>query len=462
MPRMRQCVRQQVPYSYGYLRKSWSMTGEKLCVIGIWHLGSVISACLADFGYVVIGVDKDLKRVTDLNNGIPPVFEPGLQDLIISNINLKRLSYTTDLGQAARACSYVLMTFDTPVDEQDEIDLSEIYHTALELSQHLENGSVILVSSQVPVGTCEQIRSLIRQNNPSLDFDIAYSPENLRLGQAIQRFKNPERIIIGADNDSTLDRVEGLFSIINTPKLRVNLRTAEMTKHALNAFLGMSISFINEIANLCDELGADALKVAAALHMDERIGPKLPLKPGLGFAGGTLARDLKILQNLGNRFHYETHLVDAALKVNEQQNKLVVRKLEKIYGSAKNLSVGVLGLTYKAGTSTLRRSAALEIIRDLVSKGARVKAYDPKASLEEVQQHREFEFSADPYAVAKDSDALAIVTEWPEFKSLDFDSIKALMKRPILIDAQNILDDEQMTAKGFVYLGVGRGKGTMQ
>lgn len=429
----------------------------KVCVLGIWHMGSVYSACLADLGYFVVGWDRDAEKVAELNKGIPPLFEPGLEELLISNLNQKRLSYTTDLSQAAKGSSYVLITFDTPVNEQDEVDLSEIFDTALELSRHLENGSVIIVSSQVPVGTCEQIRSLIRQSNPSLDFDIAYSPENLRLGQAIEDFKNPQRIIIGADSNSTLDRVEELFSVTSAPKLRMNLRTAEMTKHALNAFLGMSISFINEIANLCDELGADVLKVATALRMDERIGQKAPLQPGLGFAGGTLARDLKILQNLGNRFHYETHLVNGVLRVNEQQNKLVIRKLEKIYGSVENLSVGILGLTYKAGTSTLRRSVALEIIRDLTDKGAMVKAYDPKASLEEIGQHKEFEFCSDPCAVARNSDALVIVTEWPEFKSLDFDLFRSIMKGAVLFDTQNMLDDEQMTGKGFLYFGVGRG-----
>ena len=434
------------------------MTGEKVCVIGIWHLGSVVSACLADSGYSVIGVDNDLQKVTYLNNGIPPLFEPGLQELITSNIDQGRLSYTTDLSQAVKGSKYVLITFDTPVNEKDEVDLSEIFDVALKLSQHLENGSVLLVSSQVPVGTCEQIKLQIKQNNPSLDFDIAYSPENLRPGQAIQRFKNPERIIIGADDSSTLDTVEELFSVISASKLRVNLRTAEMTKHALNAFLGMSISFINEIANLCDKLGVDALKVAAALRMDERIGPKAPLKPGLGFAGGTLARDLKILQNLGNRFHCETHLVNGVLRVNEQQNKLVIRKLEKIYGSIKNLSIGILGLTYRVGTSTLRRSVALEIIDDLTRKGARVKASDPGVSAEEVGQHTEFEFCPDPYSVAQGSDALVLVTEWPQFKALDFALLQSSMNRPVLIDAQNMLDDTQMKEMGFTYLGVGRGQ----
>ena len=436
------------------------MAGEnkKVCVIGLWHLGSVYSICLADLGYFVVGVDKSLKVVQDLNKCIPPIFEPVLQELLTNNINSGRLSFTTDLSQAAKGSSFVLITFDTPVNEKDEVDLSEIFATAKELAGCMENGSIVIVSSQVPVGTCDQIKLLIKQNNPALDFDVAYSPENLRLGQAIECFKNPERIVIGADSPSALDKAETFFSVISAPKIRMNLRTAEMTKHALNAFLATSISFANEIANLCDELGANALKVAEALRLDARIGPKLPLLPGLAFAGGTLARDLKVLKNLGNRFSRETHLINGVLRVNEQQNKLVTRKLEKVHGSIKGLTIGILGLTYKAGTSTLRRSAALEIIRDLTSKGASVKAYDPKADLGEVKLHQEFQFCADPYEVARGSDALVIVTDWPEFKSLDFDLIKSLMKKPVLIDAKNMLDDEQLIGKGFLYMGVGRGK----
>ena len=236
-----------------------------------------------------------------------------------------------------------------------------------------------------------------------------------------------------------------------------NLRSAEMTKHAINAFLASCISFANEIGNICDEVGADALRVAEGLGTDERIGSKLPLKPGLAFAGGTLARDLKILQGIGDGFNYETHFIDGVLKVNEQQNKFVIRKLQKIYGSVNNLTLGILGLTYKAGTSTLRRSAALEIIGDLTAGGATIKAYDPKADPEEVKAHREFEFCDDPYEVARDSDALVIVTDWPEFKELDFARIKSVMKKPVLIDARNMLDGEQLAAQGFVYSGVGRG-----
>ena len=430
---------------------------NKICVIGTWHLGSVVSACFADLGYSVVAVDNNARAIEVLKKGIPPLFEPGLEELINRNVKAGRLSYSTDLGEAVKGCKHVLITYDTPVGENDEVDLSIIFATAKELAKHLENKSVITVSSQVPVGTCEQIREIIKKHNHSLDFDIAYSPENLRLGQAIERFLNPDRIVIGAESDITLDKVAKLFNVIQAPVIRMNLRTAEMTKHAINAFLATSISFANEMGNLCDEVGADASQLAEAMGADFRIGPHLPLSPGLAFGGGTLARDLTVLQNLGDSLNYQTWLIDGVVQVNEQQKKLVIRKLEKIYGSVGKLTVGVLGLAYKAGTSTMRRSTALDIIGRLVYGGASVQAYDPKADAEEVRAHHEFKFCPDAYQAAKNSDALIIATEWPEFRELDFDLIKTMMKKPVIIDAKNLLDGKPLLEKGFRYSGVGTG-----
>jgi len=431
---------------------------ENVCVIGIWHLGSVYSACLADLGYQVTGADPDAKIVNDLNKGIPPLFEPGLEELITANIKTGRLKYTSDIENAVKNCPYVLISFDTPVNDYDEVDLSPVLDTCRKISPHLGNGSVVIISSQVPVGTCDYIKLMIKGNNPSLDFDIACCPENLRLGKAINYYKHPDRIIIGANSDATLDKVENFFSVITSSKMRMDLRSAEMTKHALNAFLATSISFSSEIANICDKVGADAVKVALALRSESRIGSGIPLLPGLGFSGGTLARDLKILKKIGRENECETLLVDSVLTVNERQNGIVLRKLERIFGAVKGLNIGVLGITYKPGTSTLRRSSSLEIIRELVSRGAIVKAFDPKADMNEVKQHIEFEFCADAYAVAENSEALVLITEWPEFKSLDYDRIKNMMNKPVFIDTKNLLDNEMMATKGFSYFGIGRGK----
>lgn len=428
------------------------------CIVGIWHLGSVYSACMADLGYCVTGVDSNTARVEALNRGEPPLFEPGLAELVSKNIEAGRLRYTTGLAGALKGAKFVMVTFDTPVDDNDEADLSPVLDACHDMGPHLEDGVIIIISSQVPVGTCDGICAGIREQRPSLKFDIAYSPENLRLGGAIDYFKQPDRIIIGADDSSTLDMVEGFFNVIPCSKLRMGLRSAEMSKHAINAFLATSISFANEIGNICDETGADALEVAKALKSEARIGPKLPLLPGLAFAGGTLARDLKALQKLGQDSGYETLLIEGALAVNRRQNNLVLRKLLKQYDSVKGLTVGILGLTYKPGTSTLRRSAALEIIAELIAGGALVKAFDPKADMGELVRPLEFEVCANALDAARGSDALVLVTEWPEFKTLDYDEIKSAMKKPVFIDAKNTLDLEQMIRKGFIYFGVGRGR----
>jgi len=432
---------------------------ETLCTIGIWHLGAVTSACLADLGYTVVGVDRDAERVEALNQGHPPVYEPGLAELLVSNLSAGRLRYTTTLREALPEASIVLITYDTPIDENDEVDLSDLYKTARELGQYMRNGATVVVSSQVPVGTCEELCETIRQVNPSLSFGMAYTPENLRLGQAVERFKHPEMLVIGTDTPETLEKVERLLSVIRAPRVTADLRTAEMTKHAINAYLATAISFGNEIANLCDEVGADALKVIQALRLDSRVSPKAPLMPGLGFGGGTLARDLNVLKHLAERKNYDATLVTAVLSVNMQQNSMVVRKLKHFYSSLENLTIGVLGLTYKEGTSTLRRSASLEIIQAIGAEGASVKAYDPKADPHELEAYlRYFTLCDNPYTVAEGSHALILITAWPEFRDLDFPRIRASMHSPVLLDSQNMLDADLMVQMGFLYQGVGRGR----
>ena len=428
----------------------------KICTLGAWHLGAVTSACLAAFGYNILAFDPDKDRVANLNRGVPPLFEPGLDELLAENLAAGRLQYTSDLKAAVKGAAYLLLTFDTPVDEQDEVDLGEIYSTCERLAPHMAQGATLVVSSQVPVGTCEELAAAIRNANPQAAFGIAYVPENLRLGQAIQRFQHPDMIVIGADSPATAERVERLLSAVEAPKPRVSLRTAEMTKHAINAFLATSISFINEIANLCERAGADAVEVGEALRLDQRIGPRAALRPGLGFAGGTLARDLKALMRLAGRSNYEAPLLRGVLAVNDRQNAMVLEKLRQVHGSLEGLTVGVLGLTYKAGTSAVRRSVAMEIVAALLSEGAKVKAFDPKVVVEELSSDLPFESARDAYEATAGSDALLILTDWPEFRALDFDTIRQSMRRSVLLDANNILDPDQITKMGFLYCGMGR------
>ena len=430
---------------------------NKVCVVGIWHLGAVTSACLADLGYSVVGVDGDAQRVEALNRGVAPLHEPGLNELLSENVSAGRLRYVTDVGDGVRGAEYVIIAYDTPVDDQDEVDLSEIFATAAEMAPSLESDATVIVSSQVPVGSCEKLADTIRRHNPAPAFGVACTPENLRLGQAIERFRRPDMLVIGADSPATLEKTERLLSVIPAPKVTSDLRTAEMTKHAVNAYLATAISFGNELANLCDLAGADALKVIQALRMDARVSPKAPMLPGLGFAGGTLARDMKALQRLGAENGYPAPFIYGVLKVNQRQNEMVVDRLKQACGPLRDLTVGVLGLTYKAGTSTLRRSAAVEIIQAIAHEGATVKAYDPKADPRETAPYLPyFTRCPDAYSAAEGSHGLVLLTGWPEFKELDFARIRALMRRPFILDAQNMLDADAIGRMGFTYHGLGR------
>jgi len=431
---------------------------SKVCVVGIWHLGAVVSACLAELGYRVLGVERDPERTAALNRGVPPLFEPGLEELMARHLLSGRLSFTTDFEEGTEDTPYVVIAYDTPVNEQDEPDLSSIVDTVRALAPSLAEGATLIVSSQVPVGTCESLAHSMRQLNPSLRFGMAYVPENLRLGHAIERFLRPDMMVLGTDTEDTMAKVEALYAPIEAPRIRLDLRTAEMTKHAINAYLATCISFGNELANLCDGVGVDAFQVAKALRLDSRVSPKAPLLPGLGFAGGTLARDIKVLKHLAEQHHYPAPLLNGVLAVNHLQNTTVVHRLEKLLGTLRAKTIGILGLTYKPNTSTLRRSAAVEIIRALAAKGANVRAYDPKADPNETEAYlRDFTLCHDPYAVAGGAHALVLVTPWPEFKGLDLTRLRALMHSPVLLDAPNMLEPTQVVQAGFVYQGFGRG-----
>lgn len=406
----------------------------------------------------MLAADHDPDRVARLSAGKAPLFEPGLDELLGKGLGSGRLRFTPDVAGAVRGRRDVLLMFDTPVNDRDESDLTEIFATAGEIAPGLEPDAVVLVTAQVPVGTCDELARVLREKNPAARAGLAYSPENLRLGQAIDRFLHPALPVIGADDPATLDRVEGMLSLLGVRWQRVSLRTAEMTKHALNAFLALSVCFGNELGNLCDEVGADGLRIAELLRLEPRIGATAMLRPGLGFSGGTLARDVQALRGLGDRCALETPLLDGAWDANRAQNGLVRRKLERVFGRLDGLRVVVLGLTYKAHTSTLRRSAALEIISDLARRNVVVTAHDPRVDRGEIARHREFRFVEDVYRAVEGARALVLVTGWPEYRNLAFDRIKGLMAQPVIIDTANMLDGERLASMGFTYLDVGRGR----
>jgi len=428
----------------------------KVAVAGLWHLGCVAAACLAAVGHRVVGVDADPQRVESLRAGRAPLREPGLDALLADGAAAGRLRFTDDLSEAFRDADVAYLAYDTPVDDRDRADVSVVLGAAEVAGQALPPGALLLVQSQVPVGTCRALRAGLRAARGG-DVGVAYVPENLRLGEAIERYLHPDVLVIGADDPEARGRVDRLFAAIGAPRVRTDLATAEMAKHAINAFLATSISFANELANLSQLEGADTDALLEVLRLERRIGPRVPLRPGMGFAGGTLARDVNALEDVAERHRYTPHLLEAVLRVNDGQQSLPIRWLEQAYGTLAGRRVGVLGLTYKPGTSTLRRSASVAMIRSLVRAGAEVSAADPQADLAEVADLPSFEFGRDPYRAAAHADALVVATPWPEFEALDFGRLRAEMRHPLILDMPRLLDRARLEALGFTYVSVGCG-----
>lgn len=422
----------------------------KVCVLGLWHLGTVTSACLANF-YEVVGFDENQSTITSLKNAKSPISEPGLDILLRKNLDAGILSFTTNMKEALDNAKYILLASDTPLDDQDRVDLKSSYETINKIAETIIDDVVIIVQSQVPVGTCEDFIKIIKQKRPNVQFGLAYCPENLRLGKAIEVFEHPDRIIIGANDEFTIKKVESFYNFLDCLKIKMDLRSAEMTKHTVNAFLATCISFINWMGNICELVGADAKKVAEGLVSEERIGRTLPLRPGLGFSGGTLSRDLRILEKLANEFGIKPNLIETIIEINYRQNILIVEKLQKMFETLDGVTIGILGLTYKAGTNTLRRSGSIDVIRELLRLNAKVNAYDPSISTVDFIQDENFKLYDSAYAVAEGSYALLIFTDWQEFKQLDYKKMHSKMTKAVVFDMRNILDGNTLRNIGFDY-----------
>ncbi len=428
---------------------------KSICVIGLWHLGLVNCVGLAELGNTVIGLDFDKLLITKLTQGTPPLFEPGLKEKITEYLKLKKLRFSSEIKEV-KTVDYVIIAYDSPVNEKDEVDISPVINAAKKIARYLKVKTPVIITSQVPLGTSEKIEKLIKKINKNWQGGVVYTPENLRLGVAIERFLHPDMLVFGSNNPSVLKTVLGLYQPIQTKKFSMDLRSAEMVKHALNTFLATSITFGNEIANLCDRLGADALKVGMALKADKRIG-HAPILPGLGFSGGTLARDVQQLIKFSTKNNYSASLLKSIFIINEESFRLIITKLTNKLGNLKGKTIGVLGLTYKPGTSTLRRSSAVKIITMLVKKGATCLGYDPKVDLQELKKYsRVVKKVSSVMELAKFSDALVLVTEWPEFRDLDYNKLANDMKKPIIIDSKNFLDSDLVKKAGFDYQGFGR------
>ena len=432
---------------------------QKIAIIGMWHQGVVGAACLAEIGHNIIGLDKDKKKIDKLNNGEAPLFEPKLDKLIQSGIKNNKLKFSHNLKSEIKKVRVIFIMFDIPVDENDKSDLSELKKTIKEISPYIKSKTIVYITSQVPIGTCREIEETINKINPKIEFDIAYSPENLRLGNAIELYKNPALPLIGCSRIETFDYLKEIFKPLETKWIHSSVKTAEMTKHALNSFLALSITFANELGNICDEYEADGHKIAEVLRLEPRVGKKAMIYPGLGFSGATLARDIQTLRSLSKKKKLNSFLIEGLWNSNLKHNELIERKIIKIYKSLKNLPITVLGLTYKPDTSTLRRSASISIIKNLSKKGALISGHDPKADRSDLKKLNFFKFHEDVYESIKSSKVVILVTPWEEYKNLDFDFIKKIMKqKPLILDTNNLFDGDLIESKGFFYQNIGSGR----
>ncbi len=454
-PAKRRPTSRRAPATAGQPRQ----TGRRpiVCVIGIWHLGAVNAVGFAEKGYRVVGLELDVKKARRLARGVPPLFEPGLEALIGKHLASGRLTFTSDASAAVADADYVVIAYDSPVNERDEVDVSPVVGAARLIGPLLRPETPVVITSQLPLGTSEGIEAELRRAHPAWRSGVVYTPENLRLGAAIPRFLEPDMLVLGATHPAAAAAALALYRPFETEKMAMDLRSAEMVKHALNAFLATSITFINEIANLCDRLGADAVAVGRALKLDKRIGKSALLMPGLGFSGGTLARDVTQLRRFAAELDYRAWLLDAIVEVNEGTFDEIIVRLRRSLGPLEGKRVGVLGLTYKAGTSTVRRSPALKLMGKLAEAGAACAGYDPKASAEELAEAgATFTRKKTVRELATDADALVLVTEWPEFRALPFAALAKRMRRPLLVDSKNFLDPALVVAAGFDYQGFGR------
>ena len=425
------------------------MSRPKIGVFGLWHLGCVISTSWSSLKHKVTAFDKDEALIKGLSKGEPPIFEPNLSDTIKKNIKNKTLSFTTDLGNL-RACDFVFLAYDTPVLDDDRSDLTVLENAIQDMGGVLKNGSVVIVSSQTPAGICAVYRKILKAKNPTLD--LAYSPENLRLGQAIANYLSPGRIILGTADKNTEKKVIALFKAIPAEVIPMSLTSAETVKHGINAFLASSIAFTNELADICEKSGADIVDVARGMKTDDRIGMKAYLSPGIGFSGGTLGRDLRVLDSLGGTFFGEIFRRNARRK-----NAVIKRLKENMEGkSLSALKVGVQGLTYKPGTSTLRRSLPVEIVRELTGEGAQVSVFDPKADYSEWKGEKSFTVAASAEHIVRDSEAVLILTEWPQFEKLPWRTLLKKNKPQIIFDAKNCLLKLGLDKAGYRYLRIGK------
>ncbi|MBI1823130.1 MAG: UDP-glucose/GDP-mannose dehydrogenase family protein [Nitrospirae bacterium] len=430
----------------------------KICMIGSGYVGLVTGACFAEFGVQTVCIDKDLSKIKKLENGEIPFYEPGLKELVAKNVAQNRLSFSTDLSRSIEKCEVIFIAAGTPQGHNREADLTAVKEVAKMIGRNLRGYKVVVTKSTVPVGTSEIVKAIITRNAKKPTFDMVSNPEFLREGSAIEDFMRPNRIVIGSDSQKALEIMKDLYRVlylIETPFVLTDLRTAELIKYASNSFLATKISFINEMANLCEEIGADIQMVAKGMGLDQRIGRKF-LHAGPGFGGSCFPKDTQALVKIAEKAGYSFQIVKAAIQINEKQRFRMVQKIQTALGSFKNKTVGVLGLSFKPNTDDLRESPSMAIIEQLQVKGVAVRAFDPVAMPGAKLMNKKLNCCEDPYQTAKEADALILMTEWNEFRSLDLVRIRELLRKPLLIDLRNVYEPQKVRDAGLTYVSVGR------
>jgi UDPglucose 6-dehydrogenase len=433
----------------------------KIAIIGTGYVGLVSGACFAEFGHEVICIDKDGSKITRLQKGEIPIYEPGLSSIVHKNMSAGRLAFSTEYDPGIPNAEVVFIAVGTPASRRGDgyADLSYVYEAARQLACHLKGYTVVVNKSTVPVGTARQVARIVSEVNPQADFDVASNPEFLREGAAITDFTHPDRVVIGVDSERAQETLKDIYRplfLIETPFVITSIETAELIKYAANAFLATKISFINELANLCEEIGADVQDLAKGMGLDGRIGRKF-LHAGPGYGGSCFPKDTQALLRIAQEHGSACRIVEAVVEVNAAQKARMARKIRKAVGGKEaGKTIAILGLAFKPETDDIRDAPSLTIISALLEHGAHVRAHDPQAMSEAATLLGDVVFCASPYEACEGADALVLMTEWNEYRALDLDRIKSLLKEPVFVDLRNVYRPETMSEAGFRYYGVGK------
>ncbi|MBU1271508.1 MAG: UDP-glucose/GDP-mannose dehydrogenase family protein [Alphaproteobacteria bacterium] len=437
----------------------------RVAMIGTGYVGLVSGACFADFGHVVTCIDKDPSKIERLERGEIPIFEPGLDDLVAANVEEGRLFFTLESAEAIRNADAVFIAVGTPTRRGDgHADLSYVYAAAEEIAGLIDGFTVVVTKSTVPVGTGDEVEAIIRRVNPDADFAVVSNPEFLREGAAIGDFKRPDRVVIGVNDGETAPRAREVMgelyrplNLNESPLLFVGRRTSELIKYAANAFLAMKITFINEMADLCEAVGADVQQVARGIGLDKRIGSKF-LHAGPGYGGSCFPKDTIALVRTAQQYGAPVRLIETTVEVNDARKKAMAGRVETTLGdSVAGKTIALLGLTFKPNTDDMRDAPSLDIAPALIAAGARVQAFDPEGMHEAGKLLPDVIMKANAYDAVEGADAVVIITEWDQFRALDLDRVKLLMNQPVLVDLRNVYRPEDMLKRGFRYSGIGRG-----